>query len=162
VVDPYLVAVSETMPACSSLFPWRKKIRVSGLTFSHSRPMRCVADTHFYRYYDYDRRWSLKGRAIPRSGPPPGFRAELTEEQLKPLLLTNRLYLSSMPTCCASPSPTAPCVVASAAQSADIARKYDRATAISNRQNLPVNWIKLRGLRRTFGRHSPKSTCMPC
>src|SRR5437899_9484439 len=110
-----------------------------------SLPMRCVMpDTHFYRYDDYDRTLVAE-RVEPFRGRVRGRLAgELTEEQFKPLRLTNGLYLQLHAYMLRIAIPYGTLSARQLRKLADIARKYDRGYGhFTTRQNLQLNWIKL-------------------
>ena len=91
VIDPFLVAVTEDDDGRVEPVSLREKIRVSDLTFD-AIAADAHADTHFYRY-DYDR--TLVGERVEqfRDQVRRRIAGELTEEQFKPLVLDNGLYL---------------------------------------------------------------------
>ena len=69
---------------------------------------------------------------------------ELTEEQFKPLRLTNGLYLQLHAYMLRIAIPSARCRRASCASLPTSSRKYDRGYGhFTTRQNLQLNWIKL-------------------
>src|SRR6202035_2692019 len=104
-----------------------------------SRPMRCVMpDTHFYRYDDYDR--TLVAERVEQ------FRGrlsgELTEEQFKPLRLTNGLYLQLHAYMLRIAIPYGTLSSRQLRKLAEIARKYDRGYGhFTTRQNVQYHWI---------------------
>jgi sulfite reductase (NADPH) hemoprotein beta-component len=107
--------------------------------------MRCVMpDTHFYRYDDYDRTLVAERVEQFRDQVRRRLSGELTEEQFKPLRLTNGLYLQLHAYMLRIAIPYGTLSSRQLRKLADIARKYDRGYGhFTTRQNLQLNWIKL-------------------
>jgi sulfite reductase (NADPH) hemoprotein beta-component len=107
--------------------------------------MRCVMpDTHFYRYDDYDRTLVAERVEQFRDQVRRRLAGELTEEQFKPLRLTNGLYLQLHAYMLRIAIPYGTLSSRQLRKLADIARKYDRGYGhFTTRQNLQLNWIKL-------------------
>ena len=145
VVDPYLVAVSEGEGGGSSRSPCAKRSASRASPSRPSRPMRCVMpDTHFYRYDDYDRTLVAERVEQFRDQVRRRLAGELTEEQFKPLRLTNGLYLQLHAYMLRIAIPYGTLSSRQLRKLADIARKYDRGYGhFTTRQNLQLNWIKL-------------------
>src|SRR6195256_518294 len=108
-------------------------------------PMRCVMpDTHFYHYDDYDRALVAERVEQFRDQVRRRLAGELTEEQFKPLRLTNGLYLQLHAYMLRIAIPYGTLSSRQLRKLADIARKYDRGYGhFTTRQNLQLNWIKL-------------------
>jgi sulfite reductase (NADPH) hemoprotein beta-component len=103
-----------------------------------------MPDTHFYRYDDYDR--ALVGERVEqfRDQVRRRITGELTEEQFKPLRLTNGLYLQLHAYMLRIAIPYGTLSSRQLRKLAEIARKYDRGYGhFTTRQNLQLNWIKL-------------------
>ena len=103
-----------------------------------------MPDTHFYRYDDYDR--TLVGERVEqfRDQVRRRIAGELTEDQFKPLRLTNGLYLQLHAYMLRIAIPYGTLSSRQLRKLADIARKYDRGYGhFTTRQNLQFNWIKL-------------------
>lgn len=103
-----------------------------------------MPDTHFYRYDDYDR--TLVGERVEqfRDQVRRRIAGELTEEQFKPLRLTNGLYLQLHAYMLRIAIPYGTLSSHQLRKLADISRKYDRGYGhFTTRQNLQLNWIKL-------------------
>ncbi|CAN5911949.1 nitrite/sulfite reductase [soil metagenome] len=103
-----------------------------------------MPDTHFYHYDDYDR--SLVSERVEqfRDQVRRRLAGELTEEQFKPLRLTNGLYLQLHAYMLRIAIPYGTLSSRQLRKLADIARKYDRGYGhFTTRQNLQLNWIKL-------------------
>ena len=103
-----------------------------------------MPDTHFYRYDDYDR--ALVGERVEqfRDQVRRRIAGELTEEQFKPLRLTNGLYLQLHAYMLRIAIPYGTLSSRQLRKLAEIARKYDRGYGhFTTRQNLQLNWIKL-------------------
>ena len=103
-----------------------------------------MPDTHFYRYDDYDR--TLVGERVEqfRDQVRRRIAGELTEEQFKPLRLTNGLYLQLHAYMLRIAVPYGTLSSRQLRKLADIARRYDRGYGhFTTRQNLQLNWIKL-------------------
>jgi sulfite reductase (NADPH) hemoprotein beta-component len=107
--------------------------------------MRCVMpDTHFYRYDDYDRTLVAERVEQFRDQVRRRLAGELTEEQFKPLRLTNGLYLQLHAYMLRIAIPYGTLSSRQLRKLADIARRYDRGYGhFTTRQNLQLNWIKL-------------------
>ena len=164
VVDPFLVAVTEDDDG--RIEPLSACARRSAPRASPSTPLpptRCVMpDTHFYRYDDYDR--TLVGERVEqfRDQVRRRIAGELTEEQFKPLRLTNGLYLQLHAYMLRIAIPYGTLSSRQLRKLADIARKYDRGYGhFTTRQNLQLNWIKLEDAPDTWPPW-PRSTCTPC
>ncbi|MBN9089549.1 MAG: nitrite/sulfite reductase [Reyranella sp.] len=105
-----------------------------------------MPDTHFYRYDDYDRALVSERVAQFRDQVRRRLAGELTEEQFKPLRLTNGLYLQLHAYMLRIAIPYGTLSTRQLRQLAAIARKYDRGYGhFTTRQNLQLNWIKLEG-----------------
>jgi hypothetical protein len=103
-----------------------------------------MPDTHFYRYDDYDRTLVAERVEQFRDQVRRRLAGELTEEQFKPLRLTNGLYLQLHAYMLRIAIPYGTLSVAQLRKLAEIARKYDRGYGhFTTRQNLQLNWIKL-------------------
>jgi sulfite reductase (NADPH) hemoprotein beta-component len=103
-----------------------------------------MPDTHFYRYDDYDRALVAERVAQFRDQVRRRLAGELTEEQFKPLRLTNGLYLQLHAYMLRIAIPYGTLSTRQLRQLAAIARKYDRGYGhFTTRQNLQLNWIKL-------------------
>jgi len=103
-----------------------------------------MPDTHFYRYDDYDR--TLVGERVEqfRDQVRRRLAGELTEEQFKPLRLTNGLYLQLHAYMLRIAIPYGTLSSHQLRKLAGISRKYDRGYGhFTTRQNLQLNWIKL-------------------
>ncbi|MBS0522469.1 MAG: nitrite/sulfite reductase [Proteobacteria bacterium] len=103
-----------------------------------------MPDTHFYRYDDYDR--ALVGERVAqfRDQVRRRLAGELTEEQFKPLRLTNGLYLQLHAYMLRIAIPYGTLSSRQLRQLAAIARKYDRGYGhFTTRQNLQLHWIRL-------------------
>ncbi len=103
-----------------------------------------MPDTHFYRYDAYDR--ALVGERIAqfRDQVRRRIAGELTEEQFKPLRLTNGLYLQLHAYMLRIAIPYGTISARQLRKLAEIARKYDRGYGhFTTRQNLQLNWIRL-------------------
>ncbi len=103
-----------------------------------------MPDTHFYRYDDYDR--ALVGERVEqfRDQVRRRLAGELTEEQFKPLRLTNGLYLQLHAYMLRIAIPYGTLSSRQLRQLAAIARKYDKGYGhFTTRQNLQLHWIKL-------------------
>ena len=99
---------------------------------------------HFYRYDSYDR--TLVGERVEqfRDQVRRRLAGELTEEQFKPLRLTNGLYLQLHAYMLRIAIPYGTLSARQLRKLADISRKYDRGYGhFTTRQNLQLNWIKL-------------------
>ena len=122
-----------------------------------------MPDTHFYRYDDYDRALVAERVEQFRDQVRRRLAGELTEEQFKPLRLTNGLYLQLHAYMLRIAIPYGTLSSRQLRQLAEIARKYDRGYGhFTTRQNLQLNWIKLEDAPDAHRRCWPKSTCMPC
>jgi sulfite reductase (NADPH) hemoprotein beta-component len=103
-----------------------------------------MPDTHFYRYDDYDRALVSERVAQFRDQVRRRLAGELTEEQFKPLRLTNGLYLQLHAYMLRIAIPYGTLSSRQLRQLAAIARKYDRGYGhFTTRQNLQLNWIRL-------------------
>ena len=103
-----------------------------------------MPDTHFYRYDDYDRTLVAERVEQFRDQVRRRLAGELTEEQFKPLRLTNGLYLQLHAYMLRIAIPYGTLSSRQLRKLADIARKYDRGYGhFTTRQNLQLNWIKL-------------------
>ncbi len=103
-----------------------------------------MPDTHFYRYDDYDRTLVAERVAQFRDPVRRRLAGELTEEQFKPLRLTNGLYLLLHAYMLRIAIPYGTLSSRQLRQLARIARKYDKGYGhFTTRQNLQLNWIKL-------------------
>ena len=103
-----------------------------------------MPDTHFYRYDDYDRTLVAERVEQFRDQVRRRLAGELTEEQFKPLRLTNGLYLQLHAYMLRIAIPYGTLSARQLRKLADIARKYDRGYGhFTTRQNLQLNWIKL-------------------
>ena len=99
---------------------------------------------HFYRYDDYDRTLVAERVEQFRDQVRRRIAGELTEEQFKPLRLTNGLYLQLHAYMLRIAIPYGTLSSRQLRKLADIARKYDRGYGhFTTRQNLQLNWIKL-------------------
>src|SRR5215218_9687101 len=133
------------MTAASSRSACARRSGPPGSPSTPSPPRRCVMpDTHFYRYDDYDR--TLVGERVEqfRDQVRRRIAGELTEEQFKPLRLTNGLYLQLHAYMLRIAIPYGTLSSRQLRKLADISRKYDRGYGhFTTRQNLQLNWIKL-------------------
>jgi sulfite reductase (NADPH) hemoprotein beta-component len=103
-----------------------------------------MPDTHFYRYDDYDRTLVAERVEQFRDQVRRRLAGELTEEQFKPLRLTNGLYLQLHAYMLRIAIPYGTLSSRQLRKLADIARRYDRGYGhFTTRQNLQLNWIKL-------------------
>ena len=103
-----------------------------------------MPDTHFYRYDDYDRALVAERVAQFRDQVRRRLAGELTEEQFKPLRLTNGLYLQLHAYMLRIAIPYGTLSTRQLRQLAAIARRYDRGYGhFTTRQNLQLNWIRL-------------------
>ncbi|MCX7367117.1 MAG: nitrite/sulfite reductase [Alphaproteobacteria bacterium] len=103
-----------------------------------------MPDTHFYHYDSYDRALVAERVAQFRDQVRRRLSGELTEEQFKPLRLTNGLYLQLHAYMLRIAIPYGTLSAQQLRKLADIARKYDRGYGhFTTRQNLQLNWIKL-------------------
>ncbi|MGD9884016.1 MAG: nitrite/sulfite reductase, partial [Reyranella sp.] len=103
-----------------------------------------MPDTHFYRYDSYDRTLVAERVEQFRDQVRRRLAGELTEEQFKPLRLTNGLYLQLHAYMLRIAIPYGTLSSRQLRKLADIARKYDRGYGhFTTRQNLQLNWIKL-------------------
>src|SRR5499425_192789 len=103
-----------------------------------------MPDTHFYRYDDYDRTLLAERIEQFRDQVRRRIAGELTEEQFKPLRLTNGLYLQLHAYMLRIAIPYGTLSSRQLRKLADISRKYDRGYGhFTTRQNLQLNWIKL-------------------
>ena len=89
-------------------------------------------------------RWSPSGSSSSATRCAAASPGELTEEQFKPLRLTNGLYLQLHAYMLRIAIPYGTLSSRQLRKLADIARKYDRGYGhFTTRQNLQLNWIKL-------------------
>jgi sulfite reductase (NADPH) hemoprotein beta-component len=103
-----------------------------------------MPDTHFYRYDDFDRTFVAERVEQFRDQVRRRLAGELTEEQFKPLRLTNGLYLQLHAYMLRIAIPYGTLSSKQLRKLAEIARKYDRGYGhFTTRQNLQLNWIKL-------------------
>jgi sulfite reductase (NADPH) hemoprotein beta-component len=103
-----------------------------------------MPDTHFYRYDDYDRTLVAERIVQFRDQVRRRLAGELTEEQFKPLRLTNGLYLQLHAYMLRIAIPYGTLSSRQLRKLADIARRYDRGYGhFTTRQNLQLNWIRL-------------------
>jgi len=103
-----------------------------------------MPDTHFYRYDDYDRTLVAERVEQFRDQVRRRLAGELSEEQFKPLRLTNGLYLQLHAYMLRIAIPYGTLSSRQLRKLADIARKYDRGYGhFTTRQNLQLNWIRL-------------------
>ena len=103
-----------------------------------------MPDTHFYRYDSYDRTLVAERVEQFRDQVRRRLAGELTEEQFKPLRLTNGLYLQLHAYMLRIAIPYGTLSSRQLRKLADIARKYDRGYGhFTTRQNLQLNWIRL-------------------
>ncbi len=98
----------------------------------------------FYRYDSYDRTLVAERVEQFRDQVRRRLAGELTEEQFKPLRLTNGLYLQLHAYMLRIAVPYGTLSSRQLRKLADISRKYDRGYGhFTTRQNLQLNWIKL-------------------
>jgi sulfite reductase (NADPH) hemoprotein beta-component len=103
-----------------------------------------MPDTHFYRYDDYDRALVSERVGQFRDQVRRRIAGELTEEQFKPLRLTNGLYLQLHAYMLRIAIPYGTLSSRQLRKLAEIARRYDRGYGhFTTRQNLQLNWIRL-------------------
>jgi sulfite reductase (NADPH) hemoprotein beta-component len=103
-----------------------------------------MPDTHFYRYDEYDRRLVAERVEQFRDQVRRRLAGELTEEQFKPLRLTNGLYLQLHAYMLRIAIPYGTLSSRQLRKLAGISRKYDRGYGhFTTRQNLQLHWIKL-------------------
>ncbi len=103
-----------------------------------------MPDTRFYRYDAYDRTLVAERVAQFRDQVRRRLSGELTEEQFKPLRLTNGLYLQLHAYMLRIAIPYGTLSSRQLRQLAKVARTYDRGYGhFTTRQNLQLNWIKL-------------------
>src|SRR5499427_7575010 len=106
-----------------------------------------MPDTHFYRYDDFDRTLVAERVEQFRDQVRRRLAGELTEEQFKPLRLTNGLYLQLHAYMLRIAIPYGTLSSRQLRKLADISRRYDRNYGhFTTRQNLQLNWIKLSDL----------------
>src|SRR5688572_4203612 len=131
--------------APSSRFPCARRSALRGSPSTPLPPTRCVMpDTYFYRYDDYDRTLVSERVDQFRDQVRRRLAGELTEEQFKPLRLTNGLYLQLHAYMLRIAIPYGTLSSRQLRKLADISRKYDRGYGhFTTRQNLQLNWIKL-------------------
>src|SRR5215510_14429917 len=111
-------------------------------------PTRCVMpDTHFYQYDDYDRTLVAERVEQFRDQVRRRLAGELTEEQFKPLRLTNGLYLQLHAYMLRIAIPYGTLSSRQLRMLAHVGRRYDRHFGhFTTRQNIQFNWIKLEDL----------------
>ena len=103
-----------------------------------------MPDTYFYHYDSYDRALVTERVEQFRDQVRRRLSGELTEEQFKPLRLTNGLYLQLHAYMLRIAIPYGTLSAQQLRKLADIARRYDRGYGhFTTRQNLQLNWIKL-------------------
>jgi sulfite reductase (NADPH) hemoprotein beta-component len=103
-----------------------------------------MPDAHFYRYDEYDRRLVAERVEQFRDQVRRRLAGELTEEQFKPLRLTNGLYLQLHAYMLRIAIPYGTLSSRQLRKLAEISRKYDRGYGhFTTRQNLQLHWIKL-------------------
>ena len=103
-----------------------------------------MPDAHFYHYDDFDRTLVAERVAQFRDQVRRRLAGELTEEQFKPLRLTNGLYLQLHAYMLRIAIPYGTLSSRQLRKLAEIARKYDRGYGhFTTRQNLQLNWIRL-------------------
>ncbi|MBS0222022.1 MAG: nitrite/sulfite reductase [Proteobacteria bacterium] len=103
-----------------------------------------MPDAHFYRYDDYDRRLVAERVEQFRDQVRRRLAGELTEDQFKPLRLTNGLYLQLHAYMLRIAIPYGTLSSRQLRKLAEISRTYDRGYGhFTTRQNLQLNWIKL-------------------
>src|ERR1043166_413519 len=103
-----------------------------------------MPDTHFSRYADFDAGRAPGGCEQFRDQVRRRLAGLLTEEQSKPLRLTNGLYLQLHAYMLRIAIPYGTLSTRMLRQLAAIARKYDRGYGhFTTRQNLQLNWIRL-------------------
>jgi len=103
-----------------------------------------MPDAHFYSYDDFDRRLVAERVEQFRDQVRRRLAGELTEEQFKPLRLTNGLYLQLHAYMLRIAIPYGTLSSRQLRKLAEISRKYDRGYGhFTTRQNLQLNWIKL-------------------
>jgi sulfite reductase (NADPH) hemoprotein beta-component len=99
---------------------------------------------HFYKYDSYDRTLVAERVEQFRDQVRRRLANELTEEQFKPLRLTNGLYLQLHAYMLRIAIPYGTLSSRQLRKLAEIARKYDRGYGhFTTRQNLQLNWIRL-------------------
>src|SRR5579871_3542356 len=115
------------------------------LPLRRSPPMRCVMpDAHFYHYDDYDRTLLRERVEQFRDQVRRRLSGELTEEQFKPLRLTNGLYLQLHAYMLRIAIPYGTLSPVQLRKLAEIARTYDKGYGhFTTRQNLQLHWIAL-------------------
>src|SRR5688572_8041291 len=131
--------------APSSRFPCARRSALRGSPSTPLPPTRCVMpDTYFYRYDDYDRTLVSERVDQFRDQVRRRLAGELTEEQFKPLRLTNGLYLQLHAYMLRIAIPYGTLSSHQLRKLADISRKYDRGYGhFTTRQNLQLNWPRL-------------------
>ena len=103
-----------------------------------------MPDTFFYHYDAYDRTLVSERVDQFRDQVRRRLAGELTEEQFKPLRLTNGLYLQLHAYMLRIAIPYGTLSSRQLRKLAEISRKYDRGYGhFTTRQNLQLNWIKL-------------------
>ena len=103
-----------------------------------------MPDTHFYRYDQYDRTLVSERVDQFRDQVRRRLAGELTEEQFKPLRLTNGLYLQLHAYMLRIAIPYGTLSSRQLRKLAEVSRRYDRGYGhFTTRQNLQLNWIRL-------------------
>ncbi|MBN9486347.1 MAG: nitrite/sulfite reductase [Alphaproteobacteria bacterium] len=103
-----------------------------------------MPDAHFYSYDDFDRRLVAERVEQFRDQVRRRLAGELTEDQFKPLRLTNGLYLQLHAYMLRIAIPYGTLSSRQLRKLAEISRKYDRGYGhFTTRQNLQLHWIKL-------------------
>ena len=103
-----------------------------------------MPDTHFYRYDQYDRTLVSERVDQFRDQVRRRLAGELTEEQFKPLRLTNGLYLQLHAYMLRIAIPYGTLSSRQLRKLAEVSRTYDRGYGhFTTRQNLQLNWIRL-------------------
>jgi len=103
-----------------------------------------MPDTHFYRYDQYDRTLVSERVEQFRDQVRRRLAGELTEEQFKPLRLTNGLYLQLHAYMLRIAIPYGTLSSRQLRKLAEVSRTYDRGYGhFTTRQNLQLNWIRL-------------------
>jgi sulfite reductase (NADPH) hemoprotein beta-component len=103
-----------------------------------------MPDTHFYRYDQYDRTLVAERVEQFRDQVRRRLAGELSEEQFKPLRLTNGLYLQLHAYMLRIAIPYGTLSARQLRKLAEISRRFDRGYGhFTTRQNLQLNWIRL-------------------
>src|SRR5688572_28095204 len=110
-----------------------------------SRPTPCVtSERPMYTYDEHDRTFVAERVAQFRDQLNRRLAGELTEEQFKPLRLTNGLYLQLHAYMLRVAIPYGTLSSKQMRMLAHLARRYDRGYGhFTTRQNIQFNWIKL-------------------